>query len=300
MPEESSVDKGLLNEAILLLGKTYNQPKGQHVESAISLLQKSLHGASKPLTAIKAREVPDAATDFIESGVDWFDSWFSGGGRFGELLLYGATPHGGKTHLLVWTGSQFLLEGYRVLSIIGEDLLADVREYYALGTGGCDEALDNLWLADMQDMRFGVAEVETVYESLKTEGVPPDIIVIDHVDLMKTVGGKADWEGVSDVMADLKIFAKRTNTFVVTASQANFGKDIKGMERFYRAKVGKAGNADLIVMVNDTIDLDDGVMEYEVERLKARGRKRIYGVTKQKTLLCNWGKMSIKDISQGG
>jgi archaellum biogenesis ATPase FlaH len=296
----TDINKEMLSDAVILLGKTFNQPKKQHVEAAISLLQKSMHGASKPLTAIKAKDVPEAAADFIKSGVRWYDDWWSGGVRKGELLLYGATPHGGKTHLLVWTGSQFLLEGYRVLSIIGEDLLADVREYYTIGVGGIQEVLDNLWLADMQDMRFGVPEVEAVYESLKAEDSTPDIVVIDHVDLMKTAAGKADWEGVTDVMADLKIFAKRTNTFVITASQANFGRDIKGMERFHRAKVGKAGNADLIIMVNDTIDLEDGMMEYEVERLKARGRKRIHGITKQKTLLCNWGKMSVKDITNGG
>lgn len=297
MADKIGINKEQLNDAIILLGKTYNQPKSQHIEAAIALLQKSLHGANKPLTAIQAKDVPDAEENFLQTGVPWFDEWFSGGGRKQELLLYGATPHGGKTHLLVWTGCQFLLEGCKVLSVVGEDLLSDVREYYMLGTGGVTEALDNLWLADMQDMRFGVPEVEAVYESLKAAQNAPDVIIIDHVDLMKTPAGKADWEGVSDVMADLKIFAKRTNTFVVTASQANFSKETKGMERFYRAKVGKAGNADLIIMVNDTIDLEEGIMEYEVERLKARGRKRIHGVTKQKTLLCDWGKMKISDIT---
>ena len=296
---EDKIDKETLSSAIVLLGKTFNQPQSKHIETVISLLQKSLHGPKQPLTAIRASDVVLESADFLKSGVDWFDDWFGGGVRRGELLLYGATPHAGKTHLLDWTGAQFLIEGWKELVVIGEDLISDVKEYFeiTLESAHADDAIENLWLADMQDRRFGVIEVETVFDALKSEGNQPDVIVVDHVDLMKCSSTKADWEGVTEVMADLKMLAKRTNTVIITASQANFSRDTKGMEKFYRAKVGKAANADLIIMVNDVIENGQDA-EYEVERLKARGRKRMPDDQKKKTLLCNWSDMNVQDLSR--
>jgi len=291
MPDEQ-VNKEVLTEAITLLGKSFNQPKAKNIESAIALLKKSLRERRDPLRAIRADVVQDDTHEYFRLGVLWIDVWLRGGLRPGELVLIGATPHAGKTHTLAWFGIQFLMEGFKVLSVIGEDLLGDIKACYAAGVAN-PEALKHLWLADMQDVRFGARELEELYDTMVRDGNKPDIVIVDHVDLMKgSSGGKNDWEVVSDVMVELKMFAKRTNTIVITASQINFANDQKGMARFYRAKVGKAGNADVIFMIDDVID-----NEYYVSLTKARGRKRIPIDERQKVLLTDWDRMKIEDIT---
>jgi replicative DNA helicase len=289
------INKECVNDAVMILSKTFNEPKQKYIEQAIEALKKSLH-EKKELTATRADKIIDCEGIFIPFGVPWIDEWFRGGLRPQELMLIGANPHAGKTHILVWCGIQFLLEGYRVLSVIGEDLLADVKSYYEKGINNA-EVLQNLWLADMQDVRFGVSEIEAIYEQLRTEGNAPDIVIVDHVDLMK--GGSSsqkDWENAQDVMVALKMFAKRTNTIVITASQTNFpseGNRTPGnMAAFYRAKVGKAANADVILMIDDVVN-----NEYMVSLTKARGRKKIPAEERQKTLIVDWDNMGVEDVS---
>lgn len=291
MGDKDVVNKEVLTEAITLLGKAYNQPKPKHLEAAITLLRKALR-ERKAMQAIRADVVQEESHNFQRLGIPWLDTWLRGGLRTKELVLIGATPHAGKTHTLAWFGIQLLLEGLTVLSIIGEDLLGDIKACYVSGLNG-SEALTNLYLADMQDVRFGVREMEELYDKMKEDGNTPDVIIIDHVDLMKgSSGSKNDWEAVTDVMVELKMFAKRTNSIVITASQINFSKDTQGMERFYRAKVGKAGNADVIFMIDDVVD-----NEYFVSLTKARGRKRIPADERQKVLLTDWDRMLIEDIT---
>lgn len=283
------VDKTKLSEAIMLLGKNFNSPQPKVLEKAIDLLRQSLQTGAAHST-IRYGAVPEFRDSFIAVGPKWYQQWHGGGMRPQELKLIGATPHGGKTHFLVWDGSQYILSGYRVLHINGEDLLADVKFYYSQAVRN-DEALEeNLLFADMQDKRFGVQDVEAVYEQAKEEGFEAEIIIIDHVDLMRGGYGKADWEAVSEIMAELKLFAKRSGTIVITATQQNFPHpDQKGMARFYRAKVGKAGEPDVIFMVDMAVG-----QQYTMSRVKARGRRQTTDNTK--TLMCDWDSMQVEEI----
>lgn len=297
--ETPDVNKESVNNALLYLGKNLGNLKPGVIEKAIEMLRGSskssvLHHTVK---AVRGNAVDKGSLlPFISFGVPWMDEWTRGGARRKELILVGATPHAGKTHTLVWFGLQFLFEGMKVLDVIGEDLIQDVQAAYESGLAPekATAALENLWLADVQDVKFGVAEIETIYNDLKAEGNAPDVIIVDHVDLMRSdISGRADWEAVSEVMLELKMFAKRTNTIVITASQANYGKDLKGNERFYRAKVGKAANADMIFMIDEVIDRD-----YFITLTKARGRSRIPESDRQKVLDVDWSTMKIRDKTQ--
>jgi predicted ATP-dependent serine protease len=285
----TAVNKDFLDSAIAVLGRTYNNPEESKVEQAVDLLRKSIT-CKKESNVIRADHVIEESGIFIPYGVPWIDTWLRGGLRLQELMLIGATPHGGKTHLLVWCGIQFILEGHKVLYVVGEDLLSDVKSYFAKGIAN-REALQNLWFADVQDVTFGVPQVEEAYEKLKDEGI--QILIIDHVDLMRGAPGKADWEAISDVMVGLKMLAKRLNIIIITASQLNYQQEgVRGNARFYRAKVGKSANADVIILVDDV--LPSG--EYLVSLTKARGRRRVSNDQRQKSLMVDWEAMVIEDL----
>jgi predicted ATP-dependent serine protease len=286
-----AINKEMLDSAISTLAKTYSQPDAKHIEQAIDFLRKCMH-EKKEVEIVRADKVLEVSGIFIPFGVPWIDTWLRGGLRPQELMLIGAIPHAGKTHTLVWCGIQFLLEGYKVLDIIGEDLLSDVKDAYSQGLNS-PEPLQNLWLANVQDVSFGVKQVEEIYDHMVQDGNKPDIIIIDHVDLMKGSSAKSDWEQVTDVMVALKMLAKRTGTIIITASQLTYDEASKGNARFYRAKVGKAANADVIVMIDDVVG-----DEYTMSLTKARGRKKIPAEERQKVILVSWSNMTMEDITR--
>ena len=294
--KKDEINKELLDNAISILGKTYNSPTSKSIEHAIEYLRKSMH-EKKEVQVIRADKIVGGAAgaSFLPFGVPWIDTWLRGGLRLQELMLIGAIPHAGKTHTLAWCGLQYLLQGHKVLDIIGEDLLEDVKDTYDKGLPKeAKEALQNLWLANVQDVSFGVKQVEDIYELLSAEGNAPTVVIIDHADLLTSTADKPDWEKASEAMVGLKMFAKRTNTIVITASQLNYdNKEAKGNARFYRAKVGKAANADVIMIIDDVIG-----DEYLISLTKARGRKKITMEEKQKTLRVSWDAMTIEDITQ--
>lgn len=290
---ENTVNQEHLENAITTLGRTYNNPCTKDVEKAIDFLRKSLTN-KKETTLVRADQVIDESGIFLPFGVPWIDTWLRGGLRLQELMLIGAIPHAGKTHTLVWCGIQFLLEGRKVLNVVGEDLLSDVKSYYQKGITD-PEALKNLWFADVQDVTFTVDQIEAAIQKLMAEGNKPEVVIIDHVDLMKGTSGKADWEQVTDVMVALKMLAKRLNVIIITASQLNYDKELKGNARFYRAKVGKAANADVIIMIDDVIAETN---EYVISLTKARGRKRIKSEERTKSLQVDWDEMDIQELER--
>lgn len=291
MTDENVVNQEQLEKAISTLGKTYNNPCTKDVEQAIDFLKKSIIGR-KETAIIRADQVLDESGIFIPFGVPWIDTWLRGGLRLQELMLIGAIPHAGKTHTLVWCGIQFLLEGRKVLNVVGEDLLSDVKSYYLKGVTDA-EAIKNLWFADVQDVTFTVDQVDAAIQKLTDGGNKPDVVIIDHVDLMKGTSGKADWEQVTDVMIALKMLAKRLDVIIITASQLNYDKELRGNARFYRAKVGKAANADVILMIDDVLPETN---EYIVSLTKARGRRRVKSEDKTKSLLVDWDTMDMQEI----
>lgn len=285
------INKEMLDNAIAIIGKTYNTPKATQIEQAIDFLRKSMH-EKKEVEVVRADQVIKSDSgEFFPFGVPWADTWLRGGLRKQELMLIGAIPHAGKTHTLGWFGIQYLLEGHKVLYIIGEDLMIDVKETFEKGIRSKD-ALKNLWLANVQDVSFSLKHIEGIFDMLAGKGETPDVVITDHVDLMKGSSSKADWEQATEAMVGLKMFAKRTNTINITASQLTYDEASKGNARFYRAKVGKAANADVIMMIDDVVG-----NEYSVSLTKARGRKKISAEERQKTLLVSWDTMTIEDIS---
>lgn len=281
----SEVDKSRLNEAILLLGKAWNNPSTKDIEKAIVALKQSTASASQPLFLIRADKVKEEdRKNFLTTGLKWFDQWIGGGMRLQEFIMFAAVPHGGKTHLLCWFAGQYILGGYTVLYIPLEDLMCDIK-YSVAQVVQNKTAMKNFWLCSGVDT---VAEVEEAVDELQRKGVDPDIIVVDNIDATSG-SGKNDVEMLTHACRDIKLLAVRKNKVFASASQMNYGREHHGAARLHGAKVGKVKNLDLLLMVDDVFEDE---MEISIE--KARGR-RIEEDDLHKTLLIDWSKMQIRE-----
>jgi len=135
--------------------------------------------------------------------------------------------------------------------------------------------------------------VEQIIEQLAKEGNKPDIVVLDHVDIMgSSLFSRADWEDATGVVREVKVMAGRQDVMVFAASQLHEkSRERKGMARFYRAKIGKSSNADIILMVDDVAG-----NEYRMSRQKAKGRD-LSSDSSEKTLDVDWSRMTVEDIT---
>jgi replicative DNA helicase len=132
-----------------------------------------------------------------------------------------------------------------------------------------DEQLSRLYLADVVESKF---DVPTVDQAISKH--PVDIVVIDHLDIMHAgTDSGTDWLSVSETARGLRFLAKKHNVVMLVGSQLNFIDESsehpqRGMIRFFRAKVGKASHADVILLMGKTSH--DSI---EMELAKARGRR---------------------------
>jgi hypothetical protein len=287
--EKTTLDREKINEAILLLTQAYSNPSPKKIEKAISILNQSVL-MKREIELVRGDQVKAVEdSEFYSLGIPWFDEW-TGGVRKKEVVLIAGVPFAGKSHMLSLCGGNGLLEGAGVLHVIGEDLIGDIQSMYFSITGPKNPVLKNLWFLDMLDSTFGIREIEIGVEKMKAAGQVPDIIVVDNLDLLHTSSYKPDWEGVTELCRDLKLFAKRQNSIVITSSLSNFSRDQRGMARLSRAKVGKSANMDVLIMIDDVIG-----SEYDMSLVKRRG-KNITEETKRKLIDCNWNTMSTAEM----
>jgi replicative DNA helicase len=199
------------------------------------------------------------------------DEYLGGGLRRQELVIVGGAPHQGKTHILSFLAAAYMKHHptMKVLHFNGEDLLGDIMDIYEHALDQEDQ-LQRLFIADVVEAKFDVATVEKAVRSTK-----PDIIVVDHLDIMHSGadGTNTDWLAVSEIVKQLRFLAKKYNIIMLVGSQLNFidessERPQRGAIRFFRAKVGKASHADVILLIGETSG-----NELSMELAKARGRK---------------------------
>lgn len=280
-------DKKKLTDSIQLLSTAFNKDEREPILKAVELLTPFTSVSDSRLAPVRADRVSKKDAPFISTGVNWLDDWLSGGIRRPELLMFGAEPFGGKTHFQSWLTGMLLLThpDAQAAHFIGEDIITDVRNMYPASVR------KRLWFVDMVDYRFGVREVEQGVEALKKKGVEIDIVVADHVDIM-TPGHYAFSEqgGLTGIVRDLRIMTKRLNVVGITASQSHEkSNERKGLSRLFGAKMGKSGNADIIIMVESAYG---NTLRITLD--KARGRA--LPATKMKQIVVDWVKMEVNEI----
>jgi len=281
-------DPTVLNDVAMDLQKAFNTGDQKYIEKMISVLS-ALRPAGHVL-AQRADQIvlPPQADLFIKTGERWLDEFLGGGLRRQELVIVGGAPHQGKTHILSFLAAAYLKahKNLKVLHFNGEDLLGDIMEIYTQALND-EEQLSRLYLADVVESKFDIPTVERAITNC-----PTDIVVIDHLDIMHA-GAElgSDWLAVSEIARGLRFLAKKHNIIMLVGSQLNFIDESQerpqsGMIRFFRAKVGKASHADVILMLGKS---DAGAIE--IELAKARGRR----ITRKHMLwICDFNSMEIK------
>ena len=153
------IDEIKLSSAFIELQKAVQHKNddngGKYIKKAIEILDESL--SSDTLVDIISAanyEVKEYGLGFIKSGVDWVDSCIGGGIRKEELMIVGGEWHSGKTHMLRYLASQYMIEGLSVLDFNGEDMLDDIVRIYhntIVQATGEKPALENLYFVNAMD-----------------------------------------------------------------------------------------------------------------------------------------------------
>lgn len=284
MADDFKVDNTKIAKAIGLLTTFYNSSDEQIYLRAKQLIDDSVEIKSN-VQAIRADTIDTTPVTFYESKTPWLDQWIVGIRR-GELILVGGWPFSGKTHFMVWLDAQY--PGAKTAHFYVEDLPQDMRKYYEKSHGG---SLQDVWLVDMKESAFTMGAVDRVFQQQKKAGVIPDIVLLDHLDVMhSTKSAGNDWLDAVNVVREAKAFARREDVIVIAASLAYpKANDRMGMSRFYRAPVAKAHIADIVFMI-DKVERSD----YYVTREKAKGREISWDDSK-KILKANWSTMVVED-----
>ncbi len=275
MPE--GLDQEKIAEAVQALNRAYNTGEERHVIKAIEALETSIEAGEEEGKVLTTSEVNFDVDPFLTSGTPWLDEFLGGGLRRKELAMIGGESYSGKTHWLTYISAQFILGGYKILHFNGEDILSDIllgyRRAFAPFVEQDLEVEDRLRFVDAVDMGFSVSGIVSVLERLEEADALPDIVVVDHMDLLYM--GVQDWTSVSKMSRGLKFLAKRFNLVVLTASQYHFQSDEGGTikkksaaSRLFGGAVSKFQHLDLFL----SLDGRD-TMGTQLSLAKARGRK---------------------------
>ncbi len=269
MPE-LKFDTTALNDVAVDLQKAFNTGEIKYIEKIIDALSNLRPAGNVAVQRADQVVLPSYGDQFLKTGIPWLDEYLGGGLRRQELVIIGGAPHQGKTHILSFLAAAYLKsnKNLKVLHFNGEDLLGDIMDIYSNALTD-EEQLSRLFLADVIESKF---DIPTVERAVANNHV--DIVVIDHLDIMHAgAESGTDWLAVSEIARGLRFIAKKHNILMLVGSQLNFMDESqenpqRGMIRFFRAKVGKASHADVILLMGKTSG--DGI---EMELAKARGRR---------------------------
>jgi replicative DNA helicase len=292
MPE-FKVDNAKIAEAISLLTSVYNNPDEKIYAKAKALVESSaqLRSFVIPMRADRVKE--EALSDFWQSDTEWLDNWLGGGPRRGEIIIVGGSPFSGKTHFMTWLAARYANRQTKrkVAHLFREDNPADVRKYYQAAGG--TELLKRVWEVNVKDYSFTAQTAEQAIQAMEKEGNKPDIVILDHLDIMQSVfRARADWEDASVVINESKVMSVRQDVVTIAGSQLNERtRESKGAGRFYRAKVAKMAAPDFILFIDDVQG-----NEYHMSRIKWKGRD-CSPESNQKVLLVDWNKMVVEDVT---
>lgn len=258
--EELTPDQVMrLNDAGLVLRDAFTGKSLDLVHKAIRILE-DITALKEEVVIIEPENYNEEEQEpFIPSACPWLAPALCGGVRAEELILVGGAPFAGKTHLLRYLSGNYAIAGFSVLDFNGEDLKGDIVKLYR---DVCPESLTKIHIADVVEQKFTTNLVERVMKQQTEKGFSPDVVVIDHIDIMHSSFGREDWLGASDNVKGLRMLAKKYSCIMLVGTQLNNDGTL------FRSKVGKMMHADIGLFITGR-----RANELNVFIEKGRGRK---------------------------
>jgi replicative DNA helicase len=161
-----------------------------------------------------------------------------GGLGIGDLGLIFGNPGGGKSWMLVNLGAQAVVAGFNVAHYtleLSEDYVG--KRYDALFTGidaqqlhlhkdkvnsAIEQLKGKLIIKEFPMGKAGVNTIEAHIQKCRDLGSPPDIVIIDYVDLLKSKTRSIDpKDAIDDIYSAVKGMARELKVPVWTVSQVN-------------------------------------------------------------------------------
>jgi len=266
------MDRTKINDVALNLNKAFNTGEKSYLQKARSLLDQLIPDQVIPEVYRGDQITIPQTTNFLKSGVPWFDNLLSGGLRKQELFLLAGVPYSGKTHILTYLAGGYLKQDFSVLHFNGEDILGDIYKLYEMVLDK-EEQLQKLYLRDVTDYHFSIQFIEnSVLKMQEKYNKKPDIILIDHLDIMSVDRQVQDWLGVTELTRQLRFIGKKHDAMIMTCTQMNYSTqdNQSALSRLFRGKVGKVMNADVVLSLETDPTMANKIY---VQVEKARGRK---------------------------
>ena len=169
---------------------------------------------------------------------DTFNKLFQGGLGNGDFGLIYGNPGGGKTWTLIALGGEAVKLGYNVIHYTLELSESYVgKRYDAFFTGipvnlihdykekvqdTIDKLEGNLIIKEYSPGKASISTIEAHIKKTIDQGVKPDLIIIDYVDLLRSKRSKGDRkEEIDDIYISTKGLARELKVPVWSVSQVN-------------------------------------------------------------------------------
>ena len=136
-------------------------------------------------------------------------------------------------------------------------------------------------IADWPNNKFSVDSIERTIEEME---IKPDVMIVDHLDILNVGKDKQDWLAISEATQYLRFIAKRFKCFVLTGSQANEDGTM------FRGNLSKKQHSDIEWLIDTE---QEGIYDrIFISVMKAKGRDR-ENLTKKFAIKADWKKMEI-------
>ena len=169
---------------------------------------------------------------------DTFNKLFQGGLGNGDFGLIFGNPGGGKSWTLIALGGEAVKLGYNVIHYTLELSESYVgKRYDAFFTGipvnlihdykekvqdTIDKLEGNLIIKEYSPGKASISTIEAHIKKTIDQGVKPDLIIIDYVDLLRSKRSKGDRkEEIDDIYISTKGLARELKVPVWSVSQVN-------------------------------------------------------------------------------
>ncbi|HAH0165615.1 TPA: DNA helicase, partial [Escherichia coli] len=132
---------------------------------------------------------------------------------------------------------------------------------------GATKGIGSLWVVERPSGSMSPADLDRMLNSMKANGMVPDMVVVDYADLMRaSYDLRDDRANIRSIYTDLRALYDKHNVAGITASQTNREGGASEVATMMHAadNIEKVRIADLVITINKT------------EEEEAKGEARLY------------------------